>query len=113
MTDFIGKHFVSKKGASELAALRIGGAPAETPGDAPIQLLARVPSEECGCPEELWSFDGVLLLFHLEEDSNSDAFIFAGDWDMETTLKAKNLDDLRAKAFQWYSDIINSQSQTG
>lgn len=107
MVDFVGKHFVSRKGAEALADLRVGDVPKET-GAAPIEILARVPSDECGCPEELWRLDGIDLLFHFEDDGSSDAFIFAGDWELETALKARSLDDLRAKAFQWFADVIDA-----
>ena len=106
MTAFVGRSFVGREGEQELLALRIDAAPKATGDSAPIEMLARVPSEECGCPEELWRIDGILLLLHLEEDGDSDAFIFAGDWDAETTIKAHDLDDLRAKSFQWLADTI-------
>jgi|GEM_PF-5385807 len=51
MSLHIGNHFVSPEGADALKTLRIGSAPTETTNPAPIRLLARVPSEECGCPE--------------------------------------------------------------
>lgn len=104
MTAFVGKHFISGEGAAELATLRVGAAPDQTGGEAPVRMMARVPSDECGCPEELWIIDGITLLFHLEEDADSDAFIFTGEFEAETSIKARDLDDLRAKAFQWFAD---------
>ncbi|MFV1719067.1 MULTISPECIES: hypothetical protein, partial [unclassified Phaeobacter] len=100
MTAFIGHHYISDEGANVLNVMRAGSR-LSAKGAEPISILARVPSDECGCPEELWRIDGLDLLFHFEEDGQSEAFIFAGDWEMETTLLARSLDDLRAKAFQW------------
>ncbi len=111
MTHFVGKHFISKAGAEELANLRVNASIKPTADPAPIEMLARVPSDECGCPEELWRVDGILLLFHLEEDGDSDAFLFSGDWEDETTIKARNLDDLRAKAFQWFAEKLNPEER--
>ncbi|WP_157960089.1 hypothetical protein [Albibacillus kandeliae] len=107
MVAFTRVPFVSGAGAEALAELRVGHVPAPT-GDAPITLLARVPSDECGCPEELWRIEGFDLLFHFEADGRSEVFIFAGDWEQETTLEARSLDDLRAKAFQWFADIMDT-----
>lgn len=105
MVEFIGKHYVSPDGAEALRGLRVSSGVKPT-GTAPISLLARVPSDECGCPEELWRIDGIELLFHFEDDGPCDAFIFAGDWDAETSIDADTLDDLRAKAFQWLADMM-------
>lgn len=107
MVEFTGKSFLSERGRSELNMLRIGEAPAATGGRPPIEMLARVPSEECGCPEELWSFDGLLLLFHFEADGTSDAFIFAGEWEKETSFRARNLDELRALSFSWIAETLS------
>lgn len=97
--------FVSEKGAQELSTLRVRSAIAPV-GLAPIEMLARVPSDECGCPEELWRIDGFDLLFHFEADGTSEAFLFTGDDELQTTLLAATLDDLRAKAFGWYAAIM-------
>ncbi|ABF64374.1 hypothetical protein TM1040_1641 [Ruegeria sp. TM1040] len=106
MVEFIGKQYVSDDGAETLADLRVGST-LKPQGTAPISMLARVPSDECGCPEELWRLDGIDLLFHFEEDGQSEALLFAGDWEMETTLQARSLDDLRAKSFQWFADVMD------
>lgn len=106
MVDFIGRHYASQEGAIAINELRLNGTVKPT-GTAPISMLARVPSEECGCPEELWRMDGIELLFHFEEDGSSEAFIFAGDWEQETSIEARSLDDLRAKSFQWLADIMD------
>lgn len=107
MNTFAGQPYVSAEGAEEMNGFRVAGNLKPTGGKAPAELLARVPSDECGCPEELWRVDGLLLLFHFEADGSSEAFIYAGDWETETTLNAVSLDDLRAKAFQWFADLMD------
>lgn len=97
--------FVSEKGAQALQTLRVQSSVAPV-GRAPIELLARVPSDECGCPEELWRIDGIDLLFHFEADGTSEAFLFTGDDELNTQLIASTLDDLRAKAFAWFAAVI-------
>lgn len=105
--DFKGRTFVTEAGAEELRGLRVNSDVKPTGGRAPIELLARVPSEECGCPEELWLIDGITLLFHFEEDGTSDAFIFAGESELENHFIARDLSDLRAKSFQWLADVTH------
>jgi hypothetical protein len=111
MVDFIGKHYCSPQGHEELSSLRINQVPDITTGAAPIELLARVPSEECGCPEELWRINGIDLMLHFEDDGTSDLFIFAGDFELENSVTARSLDDLRAKAFQWFADVMDTPEQ--
>lgn len=94
-------------GDPALQDIRIDPTPPKSDGPAPIRMIARLPSEECGCPEELWQIDGLYLLFHFEEDGSSDAFIFAGDWEAETNLEARSLNDLRSKSFQWFADVMD------
>lgn len=97
--------FISEAGAEELASLRIGKAPKPT-GHAPIELLARVPSEECGCPEELWSIDGIIYLIHMEEAvGTGEIFTFAGDEETERTVSAITLDHLRAAMFRQHAEL--------
>ncbi|MHA3913884.1 hypothetical protein [Halovulum sp. GXIMD14793] len=107
----IPNQFVSLQGAETLGHLRVADKP-KAFGSAPIKMLARVPSQECGCPEEIWQIDGMELLFHFEADGTSEAFLFAGDWEEETTLNARSLDDLRAKAFQWLADLFDQTPHT-
>lgn len=102
--------FVSEKGAQELQTLRVQSSVAPV-GRAPIELLARVPSDECGCPEELWRIDGIDLLFHFEADGTSEAFLFLGDDELETALIASTLDDLRAKAFGWFAAVTSAEDE--
>lgn len=104
--DFSGPIFVSQSGAEELTSLRVNSTVKPTGERAPIEMLARLPSEECGCPEEVWSIEGIILLFHFEPDGTSDAFIFAGDLELENHFVARDLHDLRAKSFQWFADVI-------
>lgn len=103
----IGSIFCNAEGNDEFRDLRVDHAPEVTGERAPIRMLGRVPSEECGCPEELWSYEGLILLFHFEEDGSSDAFLFAGDWEMGAHFEARTLDHLRAAAFSWVADVLN------
>lgn len=112
MTRFTGKTYISAQGLEELASLRAGlsDPPLEASSEyalPPIRMLARLPSEECGCPEELWHIEGVILLIHMEDEGKqSDMFLFAGDWEKEISVDAENLNELRAKGFQWFSDVM-------
>jgi len=105
------RRYVSEAGAEAFNDLRIY-ASVMPEGNPPIKMLGRLPSEECGCPEELWRIEGIDLLFHFEADGKSEAFVFAGDFEAETTLTARTLNDLRAKAFQWFADIIDMGEDT-
>lgn len=97
--------FVSAEGAHILAELRVNSAPLPPVGRAPVQLLACVPSEECGCPEELWRIDGLDCLIHFEADGSSEAFIFAGDWEDERGFQARDMAELRAHLFAWVAEL--------
>lgn len=103
---FTGKHYYS--GDSDLPLISVGPSPTPTGGEPPIKLIARLPSEECGCPEETWRIDGLILLFHFEDDGSSEAFLYGGDWELETTIEARSLNDLRAKSFQWLADFLDA-----
>lgn len=99
--------YVSQSGAEELAGLRVGPAPKPTGGPCPIQLLAALPSEDCGCPEELWQMDGIMYLIHMEEnDSTGEIFTFAGDFETETLVQCDTIEDLRAEMFQAHADLM-------
>lgn len=99
------RDFISSEGAVELKSLRVGGAPDATGGLAPVRLIARCPSEECGCPEELWIVDGVEMLIHIEPDGRGDVLLFLGDEEVERTFECAGLADLRAKAFGWLASF--------
>ncbi|WP_321832282.1 hypothetical protein [Thalassovita sp.] len=107
MTKFSGRTFISSEGATELESIRVSFTENTTPGAPPVALLARLPSDDCGCPEELWRIDGLLLLIHFEADREGEAVLYAGDWEQETSIEARSLDDLRAKAIQWHADIVD------
>jgi hypothetical protein len=98
--------YISTDGADELAAFRGGPKPAPTKGPAPIELLAQVPSDECGCPEEIWRVDGVLYLIHMEtEASTGEIFAFFGDAEEEHLVKASTLAELRAEMFEIHAQL--------
>ena len=108
MPPVVGRTFCNQRGREELGALRMRNIPDVTGATGPIEMLARVPSEECGCPEEIWNFEGLILIFHFEEDGNSEACIFAGDWETEKAFSSPTLDHLRADAFGWIAEVLNT-----
>ena len=97
--------YVSERGREELKGLRIGKAPDVTGTRAPVELLACVPSEECGCPEEIWQIEGIIVLIHMEEaDGIGEGFFFGGDFEYERRFECSNMNGLRAAMFNWLSD---------
>jgi hypothetical protein len=98
--------FVSPQGREELVGLRLGLVPDVTGGSPPVELLACVPSEECGCPEEIWLVNGLTILIHMEaEDGTGEAFIFAGDWEAERSFQCANINGLRSAMFGWLAEM--------
>jgi hypothetical protein len=81
----------------------------DQPHKCPIVLVARVPSEECGCPEEHWRIEGFDYIMHLETDGTGDMFLFAGDFELEKNVPAATLADLRGNLFTWHAELMNSQ----
>lgn len=72
---------------------------------APVRLLAVFPSEECGCPEELWAIGEERVIIHLEEDGGGEIHYPAADGDVETIYVpgAKMMGDLRSEMFRRFS----------
>ena len=103
------RDFVSPGGAELLSDLRVGSAPRQTGGRAPVELLACVPSDECGCPEEVWRIDGIDALIHFEADGSSEGFLFAGDWEAERQFDCATMADLRASLFAWVAEITKER----
>ena len=97
--------FVSPRGAEILAGLRVGTCPGPTGGVPSVQLVACVPSEECGCPEEIWIIDGLEAVIHFEPDGSSEGFISAGDWEVHRTFRSRSMAELRAQLFAWIAEI--------
>ena len=50
--------------------------------------------------------DGIDYLIHMEADGTGDMLIFAGDWEEEHNIAAKNLDHLRARMFAKHAEIM-------
>jgi len=101
------QQFCSSRGADELKWLRITGVPKPTTGTAPIVLLFRGPSEECGCPEELWHVEGFLYLIHMEPTAGKgEIFLMAGDTEEQITSQVTTLDELRAEMFKQHAAFM-------
>lgn len=62
-------------------------------------LIEARPSEQCGCPEELWRVGSLEVLIHLEENGEGHIIIDAGDWDSEGEVTTTGIEDLRQQAF--------------
>ena len=97
------KTYISDR--ADLSCIRVGEVPPATGGVAPIELLARLPSDDCGCPEEHWRIDGFDYLIHLEEDGTGDMMIFAGDFEADCNVATTSMDDLRSQMFAWHSEM--------
>lgn len=99
-------NFVSPAGFETLCDIRVDSPPPVTPDKtSPVQLLACVPSEECGCPEELWRIDGWEVLIHFEEDGSSEMFIYGGDFELERSVQACDMMELRSQMFAWIGKL--------
>lgn len=62
------------------------------------ELLEARPSEECGCPEELWMMASLEVIIHLEPDGTGHILIDAGDWEHDWETTHNGMADLRQKA---------------
>ncbi len=63
------------------------------------RLLIARPSEECGCPEEEWLVENLLLTVHFEPDGRGHIIIDGGDWEVESEVDAADMASLRQHAF--------------
>jgi len=96
--------YISPAGVSELECIRVNYKATPTGGAAPIELLARLPSDECGCPEELWRIDGLIILIHFEADGSCEMHTYAGDWESTNHFTGMHtMAELRAEMFKWVS----------
>lgn len=101
--------YVSPRGVSELESIHVGFRAEATGGAAPVELLARVPSDECGCPEELWHVDGLIYLIHLEPDGTGELLAWLGDDELEESFTVSGIDDLRARMFARHAEIVGQE----
>lgn len=83
-----------------LETIRVGNSQEPVGDSAPIRLLASVPSDECGCPEELWRVGTVDFLIHMEENGTGDIIVYTGDEEREFNVLCSGMDDLRVKMFE-------------
>lgn len=65
------------------------------------ELLEKRPSEDCGCPEELWLMGSLEVTIHLEENGEGHIFADAGDWDDDLFVNCSGMADLRKQAADW------------
>lgn len=65
---------------------------------------------ECGCPEELYLFDGIDLVVHFEPNGDCDAFLDSGDDCADWTTRAGlSRFEGRLAAFSWAASLIVGQ----
>ena len=69
------------------------------------ELIQQRPSEDCGCPEEVWDMNGICVVIHLEEDGSGHIFLDAGDWDDEKLVECTGIIDLKNKAERWVAAL--------
>ena len=98
---------ISERGRTELELIRVGKVPPVAEKRAPVELLAALPSEDCGCPEELWMMDGIIYLIHFEQDSRGEITSFHGEYEGEQFERdARTFGELRAALFHAHQEII-------
>lgn len=57
---------------------------------------------DCGCPEEVYLFDGVYLEVHFEPNGDADAFLdFGDDGEVTTTIEGHTRFAARLAVFAW------------
>lgn len=66
--------------------------------DFTCELVEQRPSEDCGCPEEVWIMSNLEVTLHLEDDGTGHILIDAGDWDHDWETEHNGMADLRQKA---------------
>lgn len=61
---------------------------------------------DCGCPEEVYLFNGVDLTIHFEPTGETDAFMDWGDnGEAEHTVVAASQDQARDEIFRWAAEM--------
>lgn len=65
------------------------------------ELLEERPSEDCGCPEELWVMGSLEVTIHLEDNGEGHVIADAGDWDGDLFVTCSGMADLRKQAADW------------
>lgn len=61
--------------------------------------------EECGCPVEEWIVHGVDVTLHFEADGTMEAYLDAGDWDLNLPLFAATMEDAREQTFTYIEKL--------
>lgn len=63
------------------------------------RLVEQRASEECGCPEEEWVIDKLVVVLHFEPDGSGEITIDAGEWEIQERHPAQTMEELRSIAF--------------
>lgn len=72
-------------------------------------LIEARPSEECGCPEELWMMGSLEVLIHFEADGSGHIIADAGDWQHDFFADCADMSDLRQQAITWVNSLPNEE----
>ena len=71
------------------------------------KLVEARPSEDCGCPEEEWIMDTLVVTIHLEEDGSSHIAIDAGDWEHDWFSSNTDMAKLRQEAADYIGKLYS------
>lgn len=97
--------YISPNGVDDINMLRIGFE-AKAVGNPPIELLASLPSDECGCPEEFWRINGVLYMLHFESDGSGELTAFDDEYEPKQIVhKVKDMNQLRVEMFVYHAKL--------
>lgn len=68
---------------------------------------------ECGCPEEVYLFDGLDLTIHFEPNGDVDGHLDGGYWGEATTTGelGHGHDEGRRAIFAWAASLIHGPEQ--
>lgn len=71
-------------------------------------MIASLPSEDCGCPEEVWSIHGIIYVIHFESDGSGELTSFEGEDDAQQTPydDVQDMNHLRVKMFEYHAALI-------
>lgn len=73
--------------------------------DLHCEMLEARPSEDCGCPEELWLMANIEVTIHLEADGTGHILLDAGDWEHDWETTHNGMSDLRQQAADFIMNL--------